>query len=108
SRGPGGERIPAFHYTWEQSSFNPVDHRLRSHIHFRLAGGRTHRRAFSYDWRMWTLPELRELLEEAGFRDAWVYVQDWDDRAHQPLDTYSRRERFENQIGWLAYVVGIT
>jgi SAM-dependent methyltransferase len=107
SRGPGGERIPAFGYTWEQSDFNPVDHRLRSHIHFRLAGGRVMRRAFSYDWRMWTLPELRELLAEAGFRASRVYVQDWDDRAHEPLASYTWRERFENQIGWLAYVVGI-
>ena len=107
SRGPRGERVPAFRYVWEQQDFNPVDHRLRCHIHLELRDGRTLSRAFSYDWRMWTLPEIRELLAEAGFRESLVYVQDWDDRAHQPLGSYSRRSRFENQLSWLAYVIGV-
>lgn len=107
SIGPGGERVPAFRYVWEQAAFNPVDHRLRCRIHFRLRDGRELRRAFMYDWRMWTLPEIRELLAEAGFRDSLVYLQDWDDAAHRPLASYSRRRRFENQLSWLAYVVGV-
>lgn len=107
SRGPGGERIAGFTFEWEQASFNPVDHHLRCHIHFRFTDGHVSRRAFSYDWRMWTLPEIRELMAEAGFRSSRVYLQDWDDRAGRPLTTYSRRERFENQAGWLAYVVGL-
>ncbi len=107
SRGPGGERVPAFRYIWEQAAFNPVEHRLRCHIHFRMRDGREMRRAFSYDWRMWTLPEIRELLAEAGFRDSIVYLQDWDDENHEALGSYSRRRRFENQMSWLAYVVGV-
>ncbi len=107
SRGPGGERIPAFRYVWEQAAFNPVDHRLLCHIHFKLRGGRELRRAFTYDWRMWTLPEIRELLAEAGFRESLVYVQDWDDKRHEALGTYSRRRRFENQLAWLGYVIGV-
>jgi SAM-dependent methyltransferase len=106
SRGPGGERIPRFTFVWEQSSFNPIDHHLRCHIHFRLRDGRVMRRAFNYDWRMWTLPEIRELLAEAGFRGSRVFIQDWDDKANHTLTTYSSRTRFENQSGWLAYIVG--
>jgi SAM-dependent methyltransferase len=107
SRGPGGEHIPAFRYVWEQASFNPVDHRLRCHIHFHLRDGRKLLRAFTYDWRMWTLPEIRELLAEAGFRESIVYVQDWDDERHEALGSYSRRRRFENQLAWLGYVIGV-
>jgi len=107
ARGPAGERVPPFRYIWEQEAFNPVDHRLLCHIHFRLRDGREMRRAFTYDWRMWTLPEIRELLAEAGFRDSIVYVQDWDDEAGEPLGTYRARRRFENQLGWLAYVIGV-
>ena len=106
SRGPGGERVPPFRYVWEQVAFNPVEHGLRCHIHFRMRDGREMRRAFSYDWRMWTLPEIRELLAEAGFRESIVYLQDWDDEAHEALGSYSRRRRFENQQSWLAYVIG--
>jgi SAM-dependent methyltransferase len=107
SRGPGGERIPPFRYVWEQRDFNPVDHHLRCWIHFHLDDGRKMNRAFTYDWRMWTLPEIRELLVEAGFRDAIVYIQGWDDAAHEALGSYERRLRFENQLSWLAFVIGV-
>ena len=32
------------------------------------------RRAFRYDWRLWTIPELAEMLKEAGFdfMRAWL------------------------------------
>jgi SAM-dependent methyltransferase len=106
-RGFDGERVPPFGYVWEQRSFNPVNHHLLCHIHFHLADGRQLRRAFTYDWRMWTLPELDDALREAGFRDVRVYVQGWDDDAHQPLHVYRRRRRFENQEAWLAYIVGV-
>lgn len=102
-----GERVPPFTYTWEQESFNPVDHHLLSHITFHPDGHRAIRRAFTYDWRMWSLPEITEALGEAGFRDAHVYVQGWDDEKDQPLSIYRRRGRFENQEAWLAYIVGV-
>lgn len=106
SRSAEGEAVPPFTYVWEQSSFNPVDHDLRCAIHFELSPRRVLRRAFTYHWRLWTLPEIREVLAEAGFRDAAVYVEDWDERRNRPGDVYRRRVRFENQEGWLAYVVG--
>jgi SAM-dependent methyltransferase len=102
-----GERVPPFTYLWEQKSFNPVDHHLLCYIHFRLENRRMIRRAFTYDWRLWTLPEITEILREAGFADAQVHVQAWDDDKNQPLGFYRRRVRFENQETWLAYVVGV-
>ena len=107
SRGPGGERIPPFRYEWEQADFNPVDHRIVCHISFRLRDRRRMRRAFTYDWRMWTLPEIRDALAEAGFRESIVYLQDWDDEAHEALGSYSARRRFENQLTWLAFVAAV-
>jgi len=107
SQSIDGERVPAFTYVWDQASFNPVDHHLVCHIHFRLKDGRTIRRAFTYDWRFWTLPELREIMAEAGFARCEVHVETWDEKRNRPGDDYVRRTRFENQEGWLAYVVGI-
>lgn len=102
-----GERVEPFTYVWEQKSFNPVDAHLRAAIHFRLDDGRQVRNAFTYDWRMWSLPELDDALRDAGFADVHVYVQAWDDARNQPLSIYRRRGRFENQEAWLAYVVGV-
>lgn len=106
TQGPDGRRIPAFTYVWEQARFNPVDHRLVSHIHFRFRGGGAMRRAFNYDWRLWTLPEIKECMIEAGFQSARVYVEGWNDEHHRPDHVYHRRARFENQLGWIAFVVG--
>lgn len=102
-----GERVAPFTYTWEQRSYNPVDHHLVAYIHFAPDGHRAMRRAFKYDWRLWTLPEIRELLLEAGFHDALVYVQGWDEDKNQPLSIFRRRGRFENQEAWLACLVGV-
>jgi SAM-dependent methyltransferase len=106
-RAPGGERVPPFTYVWEHRSFNPIDHHLLAYIHFELASGGRMRRAFTYDWRMWTLPELDDTLREAGFKDVQVYVQGWDDADHRPLNVFQRRRRFDNQQAWLAFIVGV-
>jgi len=34
--------------------------------------------AFTYTWRMWTLPEIREILIEAGFKTATETVESYD------------------------------
>jgi hypothetical protein len=106
SRDPDGSVIPAFRYIWEQARFNPVDHRMLCHIHFERNGRRL-RRAFTYDWRFWTLPELRELLAEAGFRESHVYVDGWNYETDEADGVYRRRARFDNAGGWLAYVVAV-
>jgi SAM-dependent methyltransferase len=105
SHAADGLGLPAFTYVWEQASFNPIDHRLSCFIHFRFSDGTRIERAFRYDWRLWTLPEIQELLHEAGFSSSRVYVEGWDDRANESNGIYLPRRRFENQEGWLAYVV---
>jgi SAM-dependent methyltransferase len=105
---PNGKKVPAFTYTWEQASFNPVDHDFQCRIHFKLPGGRRMRRAFTYDWRLWMLPEVQELMLEAGFAKTEVYVEGWDDEADDTDGIFRRRARFENQSAWVAYIVGLT
>ena len=97
-----GTRLPAFRYVWEQERFNPVTHDLFCSIHFEVPGRRVMRRAFTYDWRLWSLPEVRELLAEAGFRESRVYVDTGDSDG-----AYRLRTSFENQRGWLALVAGV-
>jgi SAM-dependent methyltransferase len=89
-------------YVWDQQSFDPVTHRVRCAIHFEGPGRRRLRRAFTYDWRLWTLPELTELFAEAGLEEVEVL---WD-VAPRGAVRYVRRRSAENQAGWLAYVVG--
>ena len=100
-----GTRVPSFTYVWEHERFNPIDHHLLCRIHYEFPDGTAMRNAFTYDWRLWTLPELRELCTEAGFAEAEVYLEGWDDEAGASSHVYRKRTRFENQAGWLAYVM---
>ena len=56
-----------FVYRWEQAEYRPMTNEQVCHIHFLFSDGPSLKPAFSYDWRLWTAPEIREVLEEAGF-----------------------------------------
>ena len=92
-----------FTYLWEQALYDPISGRLVCHIHFELDDGSRLERAFSYDWRLWTLPEIRELLAEAGFSRVLVYWQGWDAQGH-PDGRFVPVESGEADAGWIAYL----
>ena len=71
-------RHKGFHYLWEQRSYDPISHRIVCAIHFDFPDGSRLRNAFVYDWRLWTLAELRELCDEAGFEDVHVLWEGTD------------------------------
>jgi SAM-dependent methyltransferase len=91
-----------FTYVWDQAKVDPIDNGVLNHIHFHFKDGTKLKRAFTYDWRLWSLPEIRELLEEAGFREVTVY---WDDSDDEGEESYRPKKRAANQPGWLAYIV---
>jgi SAM-dependent methyltransferase len=104
---PDGTPLPPFVYVWDQAKFNVVNHHILCHIHFKFHDGSRMKRAFTYDWRLWTLPELQEILLEAGFAKAEVYLEGWDDEEDEADGIFRRRKQFENMAGWVGYVVGL-
>lgn len=61
-------------YEWELKKFNPNTHEALYAIHFsRSKKKREYPNVFTYDWRMWTLPELTDILKEVGFKDVQYY-----------------------------------
>lgn len=100
-----GEK-PAFTYIWDQETFNPITRESLYKIHFHFRDGKKMKDAFVYDWRMWTIPELRECLLEAGFEDTAVFWED-EDEDEEPNGTFYRTENEENDPTWIAYIAGI-
>ena len=97
-------RIPGgFTYVWDQDAFDPISHDILNHIHFEFPDKTKLERAFTYDWRFWSLPELQELMREAGFADVQVW---WDDTDDDDDPVYGPRRHVTNQPGWVSYVVG--
>ncbi|MCB1859681.1 MAG: class I SAM-dependent methyltransferase [Gammaproteobacteria bacterium] len=93
----------SFTYIWEQEKYEPVSGTLLCHIHFGFADGSRIERAFSYDWRLWTLPEIRELLVEAGFRNITFYWQGWDDN-DEPDGDFQPVIEGDADAGWICYI----
>lgn len=84
--GPNGEKIV---YEWEQRHADALTGRVVNAMHFKVSprgakGGRESKRgktspsvvlrdAFMYHWRLWSVPELREAMSDAGFSRTEVY-----------------------------------
>ena len=98
-------------YIWEQEKFSPIDHHTVCHISWRFKDDSTLERAFTYDWRLWTLPELRELMLGAGFKEVKFYFErvdgDEDDEYLTGTGEFIERTEIDNQEAWLAYVIAL-
>jgi hypothetical protein len=68
-----------FTYVWQQRRHRPATGLMKTHIHFEFPDGSRLRRAFSYEWRVWTLPEIIDLLHEAGFDNVTTWFELRDD-----------------------------
>ena len=92
-----------FTYVWEQERFDPIKGEILCHIHFKFPDGSRLKRAFTYDWRMWTLPEITEILREVGFSPV-VY---WEGTAKDGTGNgiFKPAESGEADAGWIAYIV---
>lgn len=62
-----------FIYYWDQDGFDPITNEAKFYIHFKPKGQKKIKKVFSYDWRMWSLPELKDILTESGFSKVTAY-----------------------------------
>lgn len=97
-------KLDGFTYVWHQADFSPVTNHMVCHIHFKFPDGSKLKRAFSYEWRMWSLPELRELLIEAGFSSARIYWEG-EDEDGEGNGEFTETETGTPDLAWVAYIV---
>lgn len=99
-----------FTYIWDQKKFNPITHEMLCHIHFIFPDGSKLKKAFTYDWRLWTMPEVIELMKEAGFSKVRVFWEEFvdsddDDEEMEGTGDYEEVTEPENQESWVNYIV---
>jgi SAM-dependent methyltransferase len=109
--------LDKFTYVWEQESFNPITNDIVCHIHFEFPDDSKIEKAFTYRWRLWSIPELRDLLYEAGFSNVrvfWEKVEDEEELDEDDEDDdgmlsgtgeYEEVTEVEQQDSWLVYVI---
>ncbi|KAA3650999.1 MAG: class I SAM-dependent methyltransferase [Proteobacteria bacterium] len=100
------ERVcDGFTYIWEQATFNPINSQMQCYIHFITDEGVRMDQAFSYHWRLWTLPEISELLTESGFAQVDVYWEGTDKKTGEGNDVYTASQQGTADAGWVCYIV---
>jgi SAM-dependent methyltransferase len=95
-----------FSYFWDCEDFNPVTHHCRFSIHFKVKGKKKQKNVFTYDWRFWTLPEINELLLEAGFKETKVFWEG-DDGEGGGNGIFRETKVGEVCESWVSYVLAL-
>lgn len=94
-----------FTYYWDQKGFDPVTAEAYFEIHFKFKS-KIYEGVFKYDWRMWSIPEIKEIMLEVGFKDTKVY---WEGTNSQGGGNgkFTVVKNGEACLSWIAYVAGI-
>jgi len=96
-----------FTYVWDQDQHWPVTGEARLFIHFRFPDGTEMNRAFQYDWRLWGLVELREILEDAGFSRVDCYWEGTDEDGESGNGVFTKEPKGEHCAAYVAYLVAL-
>ncbi len=95
-----------FTYVWDQDRYYPGTGEFFCNIHFHFRDGSKLENAFSYHWRQWGMPELKDLLKEAGFSSVASYFEgDDEDDPEEGNGVFEADERGENCESWIGYLV---
>ena len=93
----------SFMYYWEQKKFDPISHFCQFRIHYKPKGKPIRKNVFRYDWRLWTLPEINDLLKEVGFKKIHIY---WEGtkRDGSGNGIFKPRKKGEECDAFVAYI----
>ena len=109
--GPEAQRVQeersrqkGFTYVWDQAQYNPITGETLCHIHFEFPDGTRMKRAFTYDWRLWSLPEVKDILIEVGFKTVDVYWEGTDEDTMGGNGIFRVSKKGDDSLSWIAYL----
>ncbi len=93
-------------YFWDCERYNPITHECLYKIHFKTHyDNKKYDNVFVYDWRLWGLAELNDLLKEAGFKP--VNFWEGDDNEGGGDGEFYITETAENCESWVTYIMAV-
>jgi SAM-dependent methyltransferase len=97
-----------FTYVWDQARYFPGTGEYHCNIHFHFKDGSKLKNAFTYDWRYWSMPELRDVLADAGFSQVHAWFEEGDEDDDEGSGEFKLDEKGEiarECAGWIGYLV---
>ena len=95
-----------FKYYWECQKFNPLNNHCRFAIHFKRKGEKKRKDVFVYEWRMWGMNELKDILLEAGFSKCVSYWEGEDEDGDGDGNFFVTEEA-DNCDAWVTYIAAV-
>lgn len=92
-----------YSYFWDQDNYNPITNHAKFFIHFKRFGESKRREVFTYDWRLWSLAELQDILTEVGFSKKTVYWEGTTEDGEGDGE-FSPSTEGEECESWIAYL----
>lgn len=89
-----------FESVWHQTDYSPITNTANLSLHFRFPDGSSIEHAFRYHWRIWSIPEISDLLREAGFDQLDVYWYDGE-------GDYELTRKGYNDPSWICCLVAL-
>lgn len=98
-------------YYWDCDQYNPITHETTYHIHFKYKGKKC-KKVFSYDWRLWSIAELRDIMIDAGFSRSLAYwegenEEEGGEEEGEGNGEFYLSENEENCESWVTYLCGL-
>lgn len=103
---PGKDEVgfDDFTFVWQQEEVDLLSGHSKNSISFKIPDGDDMERAFTYDHRIWSFPELMDILGETDFRDTEVYLNTDFESSKEP-DSYEPVDKVDVNTSFEAYIV---
>lgn len=94
-------------YYWDCEKYNPLTEEVLYYIHFKTHKDNVkYEQVFTYDWRHWSISEIRDCLYDAGFKDVITYWEGTDEDGSGDGEFYQAYDE-ENCESWVTYIAAI-
>ena len=94
-------------YYWDCDSYNPITGEVLYYIHFKThKNDKMYRKVFTYDWRMWTPVEIKEIMYEVGFKDVLTYWEGEDEDGDGDGE-FTITSDVQQCDSWVSYIAGL-
>ncbi len=93
-----------FNFWWEIESFDSITNEMECRISYQRDGEKRRHKVFSYSWRLWSVPEIVDMLKEAGFKGT-QYWSEGLDKSGNGDGKFRIVKSEQNCKAWVVYIV---